>query len=347
MGPTGSGKEIIARIIHDLSGRKGKFVVLNCGAIPEGTLISELFGHERGAFTGAFQTRRGLFEEAHEGSLFLDNVTDLSYTAQSYILRAIETGEILRMGASEPIKVDVRIIASTNKDIWYEIKNKKFREDLFYRIAGSIIKVPGLNERPEDIPDIVKGFLILLHEQYKINMPVVNEATYASMMAKDWPGNVRQLKNIIEQIMFIENPAVITPEIFEKYYYENTPARIHSLAPSFQKQPDEETTSINWNLLIKLLLTLKKDTEEILSLIKEEREERRETAGEVFGVSEHVETDHPLPLPVDERTRIINALRKHYGKRKPAAEELGISTRTLFRLINKYKITDEEVFGKL
>lgn len=349
MGENGTGKELIARIIHAYSDRRdNKFIIVNCGALPEGTINSELFGHEKGAFTGAFYERKGYFEEANEGTLLLDEIVELPYGTQTALLRAIETGEIVKMGAPYPIKTNVRVIATTNKNIFELVNQKKFREDLFYRVANVIIKVPPLRERQEDIPYLVKGFLLEIYEEMNIKIPEVSDEALIKMASLDWFGNVRQLKNLIKQIIFLETPSQITPDLIEKYYYspqESTPKMpiIYS-----NPTPSNSENSLNFNVLMKLILAIKKDTEEILSLITNFdkgvfKEEKKTT--EIIPYPPKLPETTSSSTSSSKREMIINALRKCKGKRSEAAKELGVSTRTLYRMLKKYNISDDDIFG--
>ncbi len=375
IGESGVGKEILPQIIHHYSSRKhNEYIAVNCGAIPEGTIDSELFGHEKGAFTGAQGSRKGYFEVANGGTIFLDEVAELPLQTQVRLLRVLETGEFIKVGSSKVQKTDVRIVAATNVNIPESIKKGKFREDLYYRLSTVPISLPPLRERNEDIHLIFRKFAADFAEKYR--MPTIRltpEAIHA-VNGYRWPGNIRQLKNVTEQISVIEQDRTITPEILKKYLPEETGSNLPMVVDNSSSQADLSEREI----LYKVLFDLKNDVTEMKRIIAEllnnntdlsttERSDiinrynkdidinvgfvhPQETTPsfttptpepEPFyhePIQEHVEVEESLSLEEREIELIKKALAKHNNKRKYAAKELGISERTLYRKIKEYDI---------
>ena len=369
---SGTGKEIFSQVIHSYSSRKhNSYIAVNCGAIPQGTIDSELFGHEKGSFTGAHDSRKGYFEVANKGTIFLDEVADLPLSTQVRLLRVLETGEFLRVGSSVPQKTDVRVVAATNVDFSEAIQKGTFREDLYYRLSTVPIHIPSLRERSEDIYLLFIKFSTDFGEKYK--MPPIELSSDAKdmLMSYSWPGNVRQLKNITEQISIIEENRRINSDTLKKYL---SGIQTNKLPVIFQSESQRDFSNER-EILFKFLFDLKKDTEEIkksLSLILNNpnfsgyssslkapdykiSSDKKETFGEKiyeitksnqdeisFSKNNFVEAEDfvevNLSLADMEKDLIIKALNKHKGKRKFAAEELGISERTLYRKINEYNI---------
>ncbi len=362
-GESGTGKEIIPQIIHQNSTRKhNKYIAVNCGAIPEGTINSELFGHEKGAFTGAHEKRKGYFEEADNGTIFLDEIAELPLETQVRLLRVLETGEFMKVGSSTVQKTNVRVIAATNINVTESIQNGKFREDLFYRLNTVPIYLPPLRERKEDIHLLFRKFAGDFAEKY--NMPPIRLSDDAIHVLGNyrWPGNIRQLKNITEQISIIEENRTISGEVLKKYL----PEYFESKLPAIYKGGiDEKTFSTEREILYKILFDMKKDIDEMKKTIShlsagsysppkpEENDffnldkkveitvpEKKphftvETAG-VEDTTEYVEES--LSIADKEKELIIKALEKYNGKRKYAAQDLGISERTLYRKLKEYEI---------
>lgn len=370
-GESGTGKEVFPKIIHQLSVRKhGPYIAVNCGAIPEGTIDSELFGHEKGSFTGAHESRKGYFEVVNGGTIFLDEVAELPLSTQVRLLRVLESGEFLRVGSSKVIKTDVRVVAATNVNVAEAISAGKFREDLFYRLNSVPIYVPPLRERKEDIHLIFRKFASDFAEKYR--MPVVQLDDEAQSMLENyrWPGNVRQLKNITEQISIIEENRLVGAQTLRKYLPETVGQQLPIL---YRKEGREEGISER-DLLYKVLFDMKKDIHELKKVVAEILSEddrpiriqsgsklvdHLNAAGEV-PIQEYDEDLHSRPesaepfeeepiqdseiieeslsLQKKEIDLIKKALEKHNGKRKNAARELGISERTLYRKIKEYNI---------
>lgn len=365
-GESGTGKDIIPQIIHQNSSRKHKnYFAINCGAIPEGTIDSELFGHEKGSFTGAYETRKGYFEVADGGTIFLDEVGELPLATQARLLRVLENGEFIKVGSSKVQKTDVRIVAATNLNIPLAIEKGKFREDLYYRLNTVPIRIPALRERKEDIKLLFRKFAADMAEKYR--MPVLQLTPEALVMMENcrWSGNVRQLKNITEQISIIEDERIITPEILKKYLPDD---KMTSL-PTLYKGGKEDDPISERDILYKVLFDMKNDIMELRRTVKElsenrvnvqqlsetqsltpinatvisPMEEEEDTFVYVQDNEEEYKTESvnevsSLSLEEKERELICKALERHKGKRKDAAKELGISERTLYRKINEYQI---------
>lgn len=359
-GESGTGKDVFPQIIHQNSARKhGPYFAINCGAIPEGTIDSELFGHEKGSFTGAYDTRKGYFEVADGGTLFLDEVGELPLATQARLLRVLENGEFIKVGSSKIQKTNVRVVAATNVDIPMAIEKGRFREDLYYRLNTVPIHIPALRERKDDIKLLFRKFASDFAEKYHI--PAVTLTPEALTMLENyrWDGNIRQLKNVTEQISIIETERVITPEILKNYLPEQT------ALPAIFKDESKADSISERDLLYKVLFDMKKDIAELRKTVDEL------TAGQIPTTTqiatpikatvinstnntdlveyentqdakvEYLQEKHVvdnLSLQDKENEVIIKALQKHNGKRKDAAKDLGISERTLYRKIKEYNI---------
>ena len=347
-GENGVGKEIFPRVIHDYSLRKGKrYFAVNCGSIPEGTIDSELFGHEKGAFTGAVEAREGYFGASNGGTLFLDEVGELPLPTQARLLRVLETGEYIRVGSSEIRKTDVRIVAATNQDVPKAVQDGRFREDLYYRLNTIPITIPPLRERGEDIVLLFRKFALMMKEKYKMPPIQLTEAAKQRLMTYSWPGNVRQLKNITENMSVTSESREITPEILETYLpTENISTQLVTVkskesAHSFENERD---------ILYQILFDLRRDVTELKRLVHEQKQYHNNEEPSSFsnytpvldnlrkeGEDEYVEdVDDVVPIDDIERQTILKALEHHQGKRKEAARELGISEQTLSRKIKDY-----------
>lgn len=373
-GESGTGKEVLPQIIHQLSMRKhGPYIAVNCGAIPEGTIDSELFGHEKGAFTGAHDSRKGYFEVANGGTIFLDEVAELPVQTQVRLLRVLESGEFIKVGSSKVIKTDVRIIAATNVEMNKAIRDGKFREDLYYRLNSVPIHLHPLRERKEDINLLFRKFAVDFAEKYR--MPAVRLDDDAVEMLENypWPGNIRQLKNITEQISVIEEERNITPEILRRYL----PDMSHSNLPAIVAQEKAAGDFTEREILYKFLFEMRQDITDLKSIVLELIQNNSQSSGSIqtaalkrlydtgdqpaernphreydrdnsgsFDISprvemplqEHEEVEESLSLEDTERELIRKALIKHNNKRKAAARELGISERTLYRKIKEYEL---------
>ncbi len=369
-GESGVGKESFPQIIHSYSSRKhGTYIAVNCGAIPEGTIDSELFGHEKGSFTGAYDSRKGYFEVANGGTIFLDEVAELPLSTQVRLLRVLETGEFFRVGSSKIIKTNVRVIAATNVDIPKAITENKFREDLFYRLNTVPIMIPPLRERKDDIHLLFRKFAIEFAERNRMPSISLTEEARHILLNYRWPGNIRQLKNISEQISVIETERVIDAATIKNYlpdYYED------KLPALYKNTIDEKTFNSERELLYKILFDMKNDMNDLKKLVLDIIQQGPEVSNlqnsnaqilekliqeepslinsepkkSPFNVNKREDIiqdteeiiEESLSLEEKEKELIIKALDKHSGKRKYAAEELGISERTLYRKIKEYDI---------
>lgn len=377
-GESGVGKETFPQIIHQYSSRKhGKYIAVNCGAIPEGTIDSELFGHEKGAFTGALSDRKGYFEVADGGTIFLDEVGELPLSTQVRLLRVLEAGEFIRVGSSKVQKTNVRVVAATNLDIPKAINEGKFREDLYYRLNTVPVMVPPLRERKEDIHLLFRKFAHDFAEKYRMpGIRLDNEAKNIVEVFR-WPGNIRQLKNVTEQISIIEKDRTITGATIRSYlphFHE------HNL-PALYKKEEENSFASEREILYKVLFDMKKDMGDLKKLVLDLMQEgnlnttvhdnNAHIIHKLYNEDELENDSHPMPFKTDlpnysqsapsskndleiqdteeyveeslsleekEKELIIKALEKHNGKRKYASQELGISERTLYRKIKEYKI---------
>jgi len=359
-GESGSGKEVMPQIVHAFSARKhGPYIAVNCGAIPEGTIDSELFGHEKGSFTGAHEARKGYFEVANNGTIFLDEVGELPLSTQVRLLRVLETGEFIRVGSSKAQKTNVRVTAATNVDMLQAVHRGRFREDLYYRLNTVPIPVPALRERKEDIHLLFRWFAQEAGSRYKAPPITLTEEARQMLTAYRWPGNVRQLRNLVEQISVIEKDREVTAATLAGYLPKETTA----LVPSTHSEGGRSAEGINEReLIFKFLFDMKNDLnalKEQVRLLGSDRsivppataypEKLYYANGPESGMSirmpgdededvDHTEVEESLRLEEMERELIEKALAKHRGKRKKAAEELGISERTLYRKIKEWDI---------
>jgi len=364
-GESGVGKERIPQIIHSQSLRKhNNYIAVNCGAIPEGTIDSELFGHVKGSFTSAHSDRKGYFEEADKGTIFLDEVAELPLSTQVRLLRVLETGEYIKVGSSKAEKTNVRVVAATNVDLKTRVEQGKFREDLYYRLNTVPIFMPPLRNRQDDIYLLFRKFANDFAEKYKMPAIKLTEESVSVLNSYRWPGNIRQLKNITEQISIIEEERIISADILKSYL---TGADSSSL-PALTKKQGFDNFSSEREILYQVLFDMKKDMNELKRLVNDiihqnpEFEIKKYSENIVSNIEDYkinginkVYKDDPirheteveehgeiveevLSLAEQERELIIKALEKNNNKRKLAAEELGISERTLYRKIKEYNI---------
>jgi transcriptional regulator with PAS, ATPase and Fis domain len=383
VGESGVGKESFSQIIHALSARKhNPFIAVNCGAIPEGTIDSELFGHEKGSFTGAVDSRKGYFETVSGGTIFLDEIGEMPIGTQARLLRVLETGEFIRVGSSKVQKTDVRVIAATNRDLLEFTQSGKFREDLYYRLSTVPIRVPSLRDRKEDIPLLFRKFVVDFAERYK-TMPVqLDEEAKSLLINYTWPGNVRELKNIAEQISVLSGQQLVTGAELRKFLPEKNFSRLPVLAANAQHNGEFANER---EILYKLFFDMKKDVTELKkmfleilqnpslaghaanytqeSLLNDYNGMNGEIHKQVTAPSghpqlvpasnaqpvliahddeihHHEEVEESLNIMDKEKELIIKALKKHKGKRKDAASDLGISERTLYRKLKEYDIDE-------
>ncbi|MDC1464296.1 sigma-54 dependent transcriptional regulator [Polaribacter sp.] len=367
-GESGVGKENIPKIVHSLSHRKhAKYIAVNCGAIPEGTIDSELFGHEKGSFTGATQDRKGYFEVADGGTIFLDEVGELPLTTQVRLLRVLENGEFIKVGSSKPQKTNVRIVAATNVNMFEAIEKERFREDLYYRLSTVEIHLPALRERTEDIHLLFRKFASDFAQKYRMPSIRLDENAVTILLNYRFPGNIRQLKNLAEQISVIEESRIITALKLQNYLPNNT-----GNFPAVIGGKKDNDFSTERDIMYKILFDMRNDINDLkkltLDLMKtgdiekvEERnhqliekiyadQERKESNIEVLNIPQNaskeknydfietIEEDESLSLQDKEIEMIKKSLEKNNNKRKLAAQELGISERTLYRKIKQYDL---------
>lgn len=373
-GESGVGKEVFSQIIHALSSRKhNPFIAVNCGAIPEGTIDSELFGHEKGSFTGAVDSRKGYFETVSGGTIFLDEIGEMPLGTQARLLRVLETGEYIRVGSSKVGKTDVRVIAATNKDLLELTHQGKFREDLYYRLSTVPIRVPALRDRKEDIPLLFRKFAVDFAERYKTAPVQMSEDAKNLLITYPWPGNVRELKNIAEQVSVLSKDRMITAEELRRFLPDRDFNRLPVLAHNANSSNGHEFANER-EILYKLFFDMKKDVTELKKMFVEIlqtpgmdvksqaylNELQDINAHEIYParaqqpvpgkapvlihhddeIHHHEEVDESLNIMDKEKELIVKALKKHKGKRKDAASDLGISERTLYRKLKEYDIKE-------
>jgi len=368
-GESGTGKEVFPQIIHQLSVRKhGPYIAVNCGAIPEGTIDSELFGHEKGSFTGAYEARKGYFEVVNGGTIFLDEIADMPLTTQARLLRVLESGEFIKVGSSKVLKTDVRVIAATNVNVTEAIQQNRFRVDLYYRLNSVPINIPALRDRKDDIVLLFRKFASDFAEKYKMPAAVLDDNAQELMINYRWPGNIRQLKNITEQISIIERQRNISAAILSKYLPQITESKL----PVLLRQQSDKTEISERDILYRVLFEMRKDITDLKHLVadiikdgnvsvntQELKNQFLQNYNQDFASAtndeqtvkiakpETFETEpiqypdvyeESLSLQEREIDLIKKALDKNHGKRKNAAKELGISERTLYRKIKEYNI---------
>lgn len=355
IGENGVGKEVFPRIIHDNSARKTKkYFAVNCGAIPEGTIDSELFGHEKGAFTGAVEKREGYFSVADGGTLFLDEVGELPLQTQARLLRVLETGEFIPVGSSQVKKTDVRIVAATNVNMDRAISDGKFREDLYYRLNSILITIPPLRERGEDATLLFRKFALDMSEKYKMPPIRLTEDAKAVLMHYSWPGNIRQLRNVAENMSVTAEERDITAEVLRQYIPEERP---HNQLVVSDPKVKEHSFENEREILYQILFDLRRDVSELKKTVSEQLKgqscdlsDRKglpafnshyvdpQTFAEAEEVRDAEEAKPTLSLEEQERETIGRVLKQNKGNRKLTAEQLGISERTLYRKIKEYDL---------
>ena len=383
VGESGVGKEAFSHIIHALSSRKhNPFIAVNCGAIPEGTIDSELFGHEKGSFTGAVDSRKGYFETVSGGTIFLDEIGEMPIGTQARLLRVLETGEFIRVGSSKVQKTDVRVIAATNRELLEFTQTGKFREDLYYRLSTVPIRVPALRDRQEDIILLFRKFVIDFAEKYKTTPVQLDDEAKNMLINYPWKGNVRELKNIAEQISVLTTEKLIAAKQLRQFLPESNVNRLPVLASSVNGTTSHHEFANEREILYKLFFDMKKDVTELKKMFVEILQNPTTSHAAVAFARESLLSEyspvgnneyqqhqhqppaiqanvinHPQPVIFDdihhheeveeslnimdkEKELIIKALKKHKGKRKDAASDLGISERTLYRKLKEYDIDE-------
>lgn len=337
-GESGSGKEFFPKIIHAYGARKHKkYIAVNCGAIPEGTIDSELFGHEKGSFTGAISTRKGYFEEADGGTIFLDEVAELPLTTQARLLRVLETGEFLKVGSSVVQKTDIRIVAATNVDLLKAVERGKFREDLYYRLSTVVINVPPLHDRGDDVVLLARKFAADFAEKYVMPGITFAEDAQRAMLLYRWPGNVRQLKNIVEQLALFNSGHEINRHMLMELLPMDYTGKA-SLVPAGAEHKYESEREMLWQLIYGLRNEITELNRKIESLQGESKILKAENVQSLIKYEPPKETTelnpNENPLEAAERDAITAALQRNNGNKKATAEQLNISQRTLYRKIH-------------
>jgi len=349
-GESGTGKETIPQIIHQNSTRKhNNYIAVNCGAIPEGTIDSELFGHEKGSFTGANESRKGYFESADNGTIFLDEIAELPLPSQARLLRVLENGEFIKVGSSKANKTNVRILAASNVNMLDLVKKGKFREDLYYRLNTISIHLPPLRDRGDDIYLLFRKFASDFAEKYKTQPVKLSEDAIHALNNYNWPGNIRQLKNFVAQISIIEKNRDVNALTLESHLPEK-----NSNIPTLFKDKSKADLSER-EILYKVLFDMKKDLNELkkithnlitessnnsleksnLAIFNDIKEDEKD---EIYKNEQTIEIEETLSLMQQEKKLIIKALSKHKDRRKDAAKELGISERTLYRKLKEFEL---------
>lgn len=355
VGESGVGKEVIPRVIHDSSPRRrGKYFAINCGSIPEGTIDSELFGHVKGSFTGAIGDSPGYFGAADKGTLFLDEVGELPLATQARLLRVLETGEYIPVGATDVRKTDVRVVAATNVNMQRAISEGRFREDLYYRLNSIPIQMPPLRERGDDIPLLFRFFAMQMAEKYKMEKVVLTDGARDMLMKYKWPGNIRQLKNVTEQISILSPQRDITPEVLSEYIPQDIETT--QLVSMSHKSDSDHSFESEREILYKILFELRGHVNELTQELNELKKKLNTSTANTPAVAptqnylprvaedavaeEYVEPTNSLNLETIEKQMLIKALERNNGNRKKAAEELGYSDRTLYRRLKQYGLED-------
>jgi transcriptional regulator with PAS, ATPase and Fis domain len=368
-GESGVGKEVFSQIIHSLSARKhNPFIAVNCGAIPEGTIDSELFGHEKGSFTGAVDSRKGYFETVNGGTIFLDEIGELPLGTQARLLRVLEAGEYIRVGSSKVQKTDVRVIAATNKELIEYTQTNKFREDLYYRLNTVPIRVSALRDRKEDIYLLFRKFVTDFSDRYKGTPVQLDDGAKDVLINYPWPGNVRELKNIAEQISVLSRDNMINANTMKSFLPEHNYSRLPVLAGGAGSVSQSEFANER-EILYKLFFDMKKDVNELKKMFFDllqnpniaqhapvyndqsftELNNNASTGSSskpVFlshnaaVIDHHEDVEESLSIVDKEKELIVKALKKHKGKRKDASLDLGISERTLYRKLKEYDIEE-------
>lgn len=365
LGESGTGKEVFSKIIHQLSHRKNyPFIAVNCGAIPEGTIDSELFGHEKGAFTGAVESRKGYFETANGGTIFLDEIGEMPLSTQSRLLRVLENGEFIRVGSSKIQKTDVRIVAATNVVLTQAIEKKQFREDLYYRLNTVPLYIPPLRERGEDIIELFRYFAYEFALKHNRSMALRLQDDAKTLLLKyPWKGNVRELRNIVEQMTILVPDSYVSEQILQQYLtYQSTTI---SGLPTLTQDNNAKDLFTEREILYKVLFDLKKDVTDLKKVVAQLIQNRSENTSvqfpnvvlntkentlstlidadtyhdfSIIEQEERIPQENTLSLEQQEIATIVAALKKYHHNRRKAAQELGISERTLYRKIKQYKL---------
>jgi DNA-binding NtrC family response regulator len=349
-GESGVGKELVAKALHDLSLRKhGKYVIVNCGAIPAGTIESELFGHKKGSYTGAVEDRKGFFETADKGTILLDEIGELPLETQVKLLRTLEQGEITRVGESIPRKVDVRVIGATNRDLTADVSSGKFRQDLYFRLKTIMIRIPPLRERKDDIPMLAEYFMMTYADKNKLAYKPITPQAMSLISDATWEGNVRELKNFIQSVFVLEDDKMIQAGTVSRHLGNSSDQMMYDTR--FPVKVNKETDQVERELILRQLFFIRQDVEEIkekLSIIDTADEL---TMNRMKDITQYIKQTDLNEIHVDvqqddrtlqevEKDMISQTLKKYYGSKRKTAQALGMSERTLYRKIKEYNLSD-------
>ncbi|MCF7832845.1 MAG: sigma-54 dependent transcriptional regulator [Candidatus Marinimicrobia bacterium] len=349
-GESGVGKELVAKALHDLSLRKhGKYVIVNCGAIPAGTIESELFGHKKGSYTGAMEDRKGFFETADKGTILLDEIGELPLETQVKLLRTLEQGEITRVGESTPKKVDVRVIGATNRDLTADVGSGKFRQDLYFRLKTIMIRIPPLRERKDDIPMLAEYFMMTYADKNNLAYKPITPQAMSLISDATWEGNVRELKNFIQSVFVLEEDKMIRGETVRKHLGNSSEQTMYDTR--FPVRVNKQADQVERELILRQLFFIRQDVEEIkekLSVIDTSDEMTMSRMKDITQYIKHSDlSEVHEDISLDDRTlqevekeMISQTLKKYYGSKRKTAQALGMSERTLYRKIKEYDLND-------
>ena len=347
-GESGVGKELVAKALHDLSLRKhGEYVIVNCGAIPAGTIESELFGHKKGSFTGAVEDRKGFFETADNGTILLDEIGELPLETQVKLLRTLEQGDITRVGESHSKKVNVRVIGATNRDLASEVSAGKFRQDLFFRLKTIMIRIPPLRERKEDIPMLAENFMMRYADEHNLAYKPIIPQAMALIEDADWEGNVRELKNFIQSVFVLEQSNMIQAKTVMQHLGPMQEPLMYDTR--FPVPVNKEADVVDRELILRQLFFIRQDIEEIKIKLNDMDPNGEMVADRMRDISDllNANRQNEIQVEIPQRARTMQEIEKdtikqtldqHYGSKRKTAEALGMSERTLYRKINEYNL---------
>ena len=345
LGESGSGKEVIAQAVHKLSNRSEKEMVsVNCGAIPEGLIESELFGHEKGSFTGAISSRKGYFELADNGTIFLDEVAELPLQTQVKLLRVLETGIFMRVGGTQYKKVDVRVLAATNRKLEQMVEKGNFRMDLFYRLKGVQLQIPSLRERKGDIKEFINLFVSNFSRQNNIKQPEILPEAYEMLIEYQWPGNVRELKNVVETILVLSRGGKINSQMVSEHLVLSFPGGEYKASPILPAVTNKSVEQAERELIYRAIVSMGVELTEIKKFLASSMQHIDQKIDYLSGNTQHFwedDSEEIIALDELERKAITNALKKYRGNKKEIAQKLNISERTLYRKIKEFGLEND------
>ncbi|MBN2781013.1 MAG: sigma-54-dependent Fis family transcriptional regulator [Candidatus Marinimicrobia bacterium] len=351
-GESGVGKELVARALHDLSLRRhGPYVIVNCGAIPAGTIESELFGHKKGSFTGSVEDRKGFFETADKGTILLDEIGELPAETQVKLLRTLEQGEITRVGESTSRRVDVRVIGATNRELSEEVQAGRFRKDLFFRLKTIMIRIPPLRERREDIPMLAEFFMMQYADEHHLAYKPITPQAMNLITQASWEGNVRELKNFVQSVFVLEEDKIIRPETIRHHLGNSEGNGNFMYDTRFPVRVNKETEQVERELILRQLFLIRQDVEEIKQKLSFVDVKDEVTMNKMKDISRYIQQSDAHEIQVDlspddrtmqevERDMISRTLARFYGSKRKTAQALGMSERTLYRKIKEYDLRD-------